>query len=246
MPQPIANQSVLVFGGSSGIGAALCERLVAADAKVWAAARGEERLNELSARLDLRTSVVDVLDPAQVEATMDAAIEAFGGLDAVVLSVGSILLRPAHRLKDQDFVDTLAINLHSAMYVVRAAAKRMMRSGGGSVLLFSTAAAQVGFANHEAIAAAKAGVEGLARAAAATYAARGLRVNCIAPGLIRTPLSKGITSHQATLKASQDMHALGRIGEPDDIAHAAQFLLESTWITGQTLVVDGGLAGIAR
>ena len=66
MPKPISNQSVLVFGGSSGIGAALCERLVAADAKVWAAARGEERLSELSGRLDLRTSLVDVLDPAQV------------------------------------------------------------------------------------------------------------------------------------------------------------------------------------
>ena len=113
--------------------------------------------------------------------------------------------------------------------------------GGGNVLF---AAAQAGVPNHAAIAAAKAGVEGLVRATAATYASRGLRINAVAPGLVETPLTARITGNEAARAASEKMHGLGRIGDPDDIAHAVRYLLESTWTTGQVLVVDGGLSGV--
>jgi NAD(P)-dependent dehydrogenase (short-subunit alcohol dehydrogenase family) len=101
-------------------------------------------------------------------------------------------------------------------------------------------------ANHEAIAAAKAGVIGLTLSAAATYAARGIRVNCVAPGLVRTPMTARLTSNEATLKASTAMHPLGRIGEPSNIASAIQWLLdaEQSWVTGQVLGLDGGLASV--
>lgn len=244
MPRALTQQTLVIFGATGGIGSALTRDLCAADAQVYAAARGGDRLQALADETGARAVTADVTDPEQVAAVLDRAIADTGQLDGVVLAVGSILLRPAHRLKDADFEDTLSINLGAAFNVVRATTQRMMRAGGGSIVLFSTAAAQLGLPNHEAIAAAKLGIEGLARATAASYAARGIRVNCIAPGLVRTPLSERITGHPASLEASRKMHALGRIGEPEDIAHAARFLLESTWVTGQTLVVDGGLSGV--
>jgi NAD(P)-dependent dehydrogenase (short-subunit alcohol dehydrogenase family) len=119
-----------------------------------------------------------------------------------------------------------------------------MQKTGGSIVLVSSAAARVGLANHEAIAAAKAGVAGLCLAAAASYAARGIRVNAVAPGLVRTPLTAGITGNELALKASTAMHPLGRIGEPEEVAEAIAWLLDAkqSWITGQILGVDGGLA----
>jgi NAD(P)-dependent dehydrogenase (short-subunit alcohol dehydrogenase family) len=118
-----------------------------------------------------------------------------------------------------------------------------MRSFGGSVVLMSSAAARIGLANHEAIAAAKAGIIGLTLSAAATYAAQGIRVNAVAPGLIDTPMTKRITSNETSLSASVAMHPLGRIGTPDEVAATIEWLLrpESSWITGQVIGVDGGL-----
>ena len=115
---------------------------------------------------------------------------------------------------------------------------------GGSIVLVSSVAARVGLANHEAIAAAKAGIIGLALSAAASYAERGIRVNCVAPGLVRTPLTARLIANESSLKASVAMHPLGRIGEPSEVAAAMAWLLDpkQSWITGQVLGIDGGLA----
>ena len=122
----------------------------------------------------------------------------------------------------------------------------MMRSGGGSIVLMASAVAQRGMINHEAIAAAKAGVVGLALSAAATYARYNIRVNCVAPGLTRTPLTASLTQNELTLKASAALHPLGRIGEPDEVASAIRWFLspEQSWVTGQVLAVDGGLSSL--
>jgi NAD(P)-dependent dehydrogenase (short-subunit alcohol dehydrogenase family) len=120
----------------------------------------------------------------------------------------------------------------------------LLAAKGGALVLFSTAATRVGLPNHEAIAAAKAGVEGLARSAAATWAARGVRVNVVAPGLVETPLSAHLTRPGPSLDASLRLHPLGRIGLPSDIVPAVRAALFSPWMTGQVLVVDGGLSGL--
>lgn len=113
-------------------------------------------------------------------------------------------------------------------------------------MLVSSAAARIGFANHEAIAAAKAGVIGLTLSAAATYASRGLRFNAVAPGLVRTPMTERITANESAAEASIAMHALGRLGEPADVAGLIAWLLDprNSWITGQVFGVDGGLASL--
>ena len=158
---------------------------------------------------------------------------------------GSLLLKPAHRTSDDEYRQTMAANLDAAFAVVRGATKAMLRTGG-SIVLVSSAAGRLGLANHEAIAAAKAGIEGLARAAAASGAARGIRVNAVAPGLTRTPLTEALLGAPASEAASIAMHALGRLGEPEDVARAIAWLLDpgQEWITGQVLGVDGGLSSV--
>ena len=121
-----------------------------------------------------------------------------------------------------------------------------MRTGGGSIVLLASAVAQRGMINHEAIAAAKAGVVGIAQSAAATYARYNLRVNCVAPGLTRTPLTESLTRHETSMKASAALHPLGRIGEPEEVASAIRWFLDpqQSWVTGQVLAVDGGLSSV--
>jgi 3-oxoacyl-[acyl-carrier protein] reductase len=137
------------------------------------------------------------------------------------------------------------INATSAFMVARAAPKLFPKEGG-SVALVSSVAARTGLANHEAIASAKAALIGLALSAAATYAAKRIRFNVVAPGLTRTPLTEKITANEAAMKASVQMHPLGRIGEPEEIASAIEWFLDpgQSWVTGQVLGVDGGLGAV--
>lgn len=237
--------SYLVIGASGGIGADLCRRLAANPCRLILAGRRSEPLAALAH--ELRSPQVEVVTrtlDATVAAEVDAAFAEAGTLDGVANLCGSILLKPAHLTTDAEFADTLAVNLNTAFHVVRAAARAM--TGGGSVVLMSSVAARVGLPNHEAIAAAKGAVEGLVRAAAATYAPRGLRVNAVAPGLVRTPLAARITASEAALKASTAMHPLGRIGEPGDVSAAVAWLLHpaTSWVTGQVVSVDGGLSAV--
>jgi NAD(P)-dependent dehydrogenase (short-subunit alcohol dehydrogenase family) len=166
-------------------------------------------------------------------------------VDGAVNLVGSILLKSAAATTDDEWRQTMALNLDTAFFMVRAAS-RAMRGGGGSVVLMSSAAGRVGLMSHEAIAAAKAGVIGLAQSAAATLAPQKIRVNAIAPGLVATPLAERITGNEASLKASTAMHPLGRIGQPEEIAALIEVLLDpaNSWITGQTFGIDGGLATV--
>jgi NAD(P)-dependent dehydrogenase (short-subunit alcohol dehydrogenase family) len=153
-------------------------------------------------------------------------------------------LKPAHLTSASDYQAVISASLTTAFSVVRTSAKIM--PSGGSVTLVSSAAALEGLSSHEAIAAAKAGIIGLTLSAAATYAGSGLRVNAVAPGLTDTPMTKHITSNDATRRVSEAMHALGRLGTAEDIARAIVFLSapENSWITGQVLAVDGGLSRV--
>lgn len=243
MSQP---QRVLILGGSGGLGRALAAQLRASNSHVFLAARDAERLEAAAHELGGAPSATcDATDAEQVDALFERAAEELGGLTGVVNAVGSILLKPAHLTSPADFRETLAQNLDSAFNVVRSGAKRFSKTGG-SIALVSSCAAQVGLSNHEAIAAAKAGVEGLTRSAAATYAPRGVRVNAVAPGLVDTPMAGRLLASDASRKASEALHPLGRVGRPEEVASALAWLLDpaQAWVTGQILGVDGGLARV--
>lgn len=234
----------VVLGASGGIGSALCRALVERGASVMLVAREQDRLAALAANLDQPWTSLDARDPEAVEACVADARTRFGEVGGVANCVGSLLLKPAHLTRPDEWEDTVATNLGSAFATVRAAGRQL--PDGGSVVLVSSAAARIGLANHEAIAASKAGIEGLVRAAAATYGPRGLRVNAVAPGLTRTPLTERITSNESAAEASRSMHALGRLGTPEDVGNAIAWLLDpaQSWVTGQILGVDGGLGTV--
>ncbi len=222
----------LVIAASSGIGQATTALLKAQGHSVVTTARDETKLKP-----DV------ILEATDFEAVQEA-FETVGPLDGVVNCCGSLLLKPAHLTTKEQYQSVIDASLTTAFATVRAAGKHMTR--GGSVVLISSAAALEGLANHEAIAAAKAGINGLVLSAAATYAPNNIRVNAVAPGLTKTPLTAALTANEASSKASAAMHALGRLGEPEDIARAIVFLLDpaNSWITGQVLAVDGGLSRV--
>lgn len=235
----------LIVGATGGIGSRLASRLAGQGHRLFLAARDSERLESLSADLSADYKPVEASDFNAVAGLVQEAMARFGSLDGAVNLAGSILLKPAHLTKQNEYAETIAQNLTTAFALVRAASKAMIKTGG-SIVLVSTAAARLGLTNHEAIAAAKAGVEGLARSAAATYAKHNIRVNVVAPGLVDTPLAERITSNAAALGASEAMHPLGRIGQADEVAAAIAWMLDpaQSWVTGQTLGVDGGLATV--
>ncbi len=231
----------LIFGATGGIGSALAHTLLARGHTVLASARDPHKLALLSSALGTPPLLADSTSPAEVADVFAQS----GPIDGVANCVGSLLLKPAHITTDDEWSAVLRTNLDSAFYVLRGAVKSMMATGG-AVVLVSSAAARLGLQNHEAIAAAKAGIIGLTLSAAATYASRNIRVNCVAPGLTDTPLTARITANEAAAKASTAMHALGRLGTAQDVANMIAFLLDpaNAWITGQTFGVDGGLGTV--
>jgi NAD(P)-dependent dehydrogenase (short-subunit alcohol dehydrogenase family) len=235
----------VILGATGGIGKELCHQLASKGAQLIIGARSDDKLNELASQINAYPYPLDATQMDQVDQCVKKAVEIYGRIEGVANCVGSILLKPAHRMKEGEWELVINANLTSAFATVKAAAG-VMRKTGGSVVLISSAAARVGIANHEAIAAAKAGVIGLTLSAAATYARYNIRFNCVAPGLVRTPLSAPIISSEMALKASTSMHALGRLGEPSDVASAIVWLLspEQSWVTGQVLGVDGGLSNL--
>lgn len=237
----------VVLGATGGIGRDVAHRLGRRGARLILGARSKDDLQPLADELGADAFPLDATDYDDVQAIVDYATEAHGRLNGLVNCVGSILIKPAHLTSIDEFEETLRLNLHSAFYAVKAGARAMMKEGG-AIVLMASAVARKGLTNHEAIAAAKGGVVGLTRSAAATYARRDVRVNCIAPGLVDTPLAGSVLGSEAAREQSAKMHALGRIGRPEDVGRAIDWLLDgeaSGWVTGQVIGIDGGLGTLA-
>jgi NAD(P)-dependent dehydrogenase (short-subunit alcohol dehydrogenase family) len=235
---------LLVTGASGGIGSEIVARACASGRRVAGIARDSGRLDALAARTGAAVYSCDVLDEERFGRTVESITDTHGPIDALAHAVGSIVLRPLHTMSLAEWRATFDINATSAFLTLKSVVPRMMRGKRGSIVLFSSVAAQTGLQNHEAIAAAKGAIESLVRSAAISYARYNIRVNAIAPALTRTELSRPFWSNDAMLQASVAMHPLGRIGEASDIAAAALFALsdEAAWMTGQIIGVDGGIS----
>lgn len=228
----------LIYGGNGGIGRAIARSLREDGHELHLVGRDAQALADGAAELDAAYSVADVTKARQIAR---AASDAGDDLAGLVYAVGTINLKPLARLTEDDFLADFRLNAMGAALAVQASLGALKAGQGGSVLLFSTVAARQGFAAHASVAMAKGAVEGLVRALGAELAPK-VRVNAIAPSLTRTPLAAPMLGSEQMAKAIAGMHALPRIGAPEDMAGLARLLLTDAggWITGQVIGVDGG------
>ncbi len=232
--------SIIIFGGAGAIGSAIARRLAARGDRPHLAGRDPGRLAAAARETGAGVSVCDVTDPGAIAAAVAEAAAA-GGLAGLVYAAGTINLKPVGSLTVADFEDDWRVNALGAALALQAAAPHLKLVEGASAVLFSTVAVRQGFAAHASVSMAKGAVEGLTLALAAELAPK-VRVNCIAPSLTRTPLAEGLTRNEALAKGVADAHALRQLGEAEDSAGLAAFLLgpDAGWITGQVIGVDGG------
>ncbi len=238
--------SYLIVGGSSDIAIVTARKLLDQGSAVTCLARDVSRVEELKS-LGVKVVAGDALDQESVSKAIEiASEEGDGKIAGVAHLVGSISIRPPHALAIEAFNEVITTNLSSAFLTLSMCGKAMLKMGGGRMVFTSSVAGSLGLVNHEAIAAAKGGVESMVRSAAATYAKRGIRVNAVAPGLTDTRLAATILRSDAMREASANMIPLKRINEAEEIATSIHWLLTGAPdnFTGQVMHLDGGMSQI--
>lgn len=235
----VRDKVAVVTGGASGIGAATAKRLAEEGARVVildANPPAEPPFENATSLL------VDVRSEAEVQSAMEEVARRFGCVDSLINNAGIAIRKPVGEADEASWTDVVDVNLKGAFLCSKHALRFMPRFG--SIVHMSSVVGITGVRERGAYSAAKGALVALARNMAMDYAERGIRVNCICPGFVRTPFIQGLISEPEREKKLTSMHPLGRLGEPEDIANAVLFLVsdESSWITGHALVVDGGFS----
>jgi len=243
MENESCKRGILIGGITGGIGRALALHL---HEHGWPVAGFSKQGERSDLPREIPVWAADARDSRAVKESFRKAADCLDGIHAYVHAIGSVFLKPAHRTTDEEWEAVYATNLHSAFVCAREAVDQLRRAQGGRIVLFSSAAAQIGLLNHDAIAAAKGGIDGLTRSLAATYAPFGVRVNAVAPGLVPTPATAALTGSADARKISAAMHPTGSIGTPEAIASLVTWLLspEAEWMTGQIVSLDGGMSAV--
>ena len=234
----------LIIGGNSDIATEVIERLTTNGHHIHALVRNEEDASRLQSQ-GYTTTVGDATKEADIKRCVEEAKEK-GDIDGILHCVGSILIRPPHALNQDAFEDVITTNLTSAFLTLSIGGKAMLRQGQGRMVFTSSVAGSLGLVNHEAIAAAKGGIEAMVRSAAATYARRGLRINAVAPGLTDTKMATKILASDAMRDAASQKIPTQRINQKQEAASAMHWLLTDAPdnLTGQVLHLDGGMANV--
>jgi NAD(P)-dependent dehydrogenase (short-subunit alcohol dehydrogenase family) len=230
------SEKYLIFGATGSIGSSLAEQLKGSGYDIHLVARNEGEVSAIASKLGCSFTVVDVLENNFIEKVKVDVSDIKG----IAYCVGSIDLKPLRMVKEEDFNKCMKLNLYSAVEAIKGY-QESLKKNKGSIVLFSTVAAQRGFTNHTIIASAKAAVEGLTVSLAAEFAPN-IRVNCIAPSLTNSKIAEPMLKNKVLAEGIAKAHPLKRLGEGKDSASLAKFLIteESSWITGQIIAVDGG------
>ena len=230
------SEKYVIFGATGSIGSSLAEQLKNSGNDIHLVARNENDLNPISEKLGCSHTVANVLEEGFIQKVKSDISEIKG----LAYCVGSIDLKPLRMVSEQDFQKCMKLNLYSAVEAIKGF-QESLKKNKGSIVLFSTVAAQRGFTNHSIIASAKAAVEGLTVSLAAEFAPN-IRVNCVAPSLTKSKIAEPMLKNTAIAEGIAKAHPLKRLGEGKDSAALAKFLLteDSSWVTGQIIAVDGG------
>ncbi len=242
----------LITGASGGIGRALAQQLHAQGCRVAAVGRDANRLADVAAAVRISA---DTTTPEGAALAIAACQEALGAPPTLLAHcVGSTLIAPLHRTRAEAYREVMRVNLDSAVFMLQAWIAALQSAPGatgaagaaGAAVLASSVVARIGVANHEAIAAAKGGVEALVRSAAATYAAQGLRINAVAPGMTETPMTAGMLKLPAMREGAARQYPLGGVQSAEQVAEVIAWLLSSgaARLTGQIIAVDGGFTAV--
>ena len=230
------SEKYLIVGATGSIGSNLATQMHESGKEIHLVGRDENQTKSLSEKLNSAYSIADVLEDGFVD-KIKANIEEVKG---IVYCVGSIDLKPLKMASESDFNKCMKLNLYSAIDLIKGY-QDSLKKNNGSIVLFSTVAAQRGFTNHSIIASTKAAVEGLTVSLAAEFAPN-IRVNCVALSLTNSKIAQPLLKNTALAQGIAKAHPLKRIGEGKDGAALAKFLVtdESSWVTGQVIAVDGG------
>ena len=230
------SEKYLIFGATGSVGSSLAEQLKNSGNDIHLVARNENEVKIIAEKLGCSYTVADVLEDGFIEKVKSDINEVKG----IAYCVGSIDLKPLRMVTEADMNKCMKLNLYSAIEAIKGF-QESLKKNKGSVVLFSTVAAQRGFTNHTIIASAKAAVEGLTVTLAAEFAPH-IRVNCIAPSLSKSKIAEPMLKNPVIAEGIAKAHPLKRLGEGKDSAALAKFLIteESSWITGQIIAVDGG------
>lgn len=242
-----SGKTALITGSGRGIGKAIAERFAAEGAKLALVSNVEADLLGVADELvasgaDVWTFVADVSDPAQVEAAVEGAASRFGRLDILANNAGIAWEEPVLDITADHWRKIIDVNLNGMFWVAQSVAKRMVGQGGGVIVNMASTNGLVGEANYAHYNASKGGVVLLTKTMAIELGGKGIRVNAVCPGYIQTPMSEAIDSPEFIRHYISAKIPLGRVGKPEDVAGVFAFLAsdDAAFITGETIVVDGG------
>ncbi len=238
----LSGRVALVTGGTRGIGLATVRALVEAGATVVLTGRDESRAKEAASAAGAAAGLaLDVTDAKAVSSLVRGVAKEHGKLDVVVANAGIMEDALLGMIKEELVDTTLSTNVAGTLHTVQAAARAMMRKKTGSIVVLASIVGEYGSAGQTVYAASKAAVANIARSAAKELGRSGIRVNAVAPGVIETDLTAGLSEDAKAENTGRT--PLGRLGRPEDVAKAIRFLVsdEASFITGQVLGVDGGL-----